>query len=237
MPADIIIYAAVAAGLVFWLKSILGTRHGDEHERQNPYSVDAVQDVKSKSLSVAVEKEDVSDLRNGLDRNMNIENKSAEEGLLEIQKVSKDFNLSQFMSGAQEAFIMIVEAFARGDRDTLKSLLSEPVYNAFESVITEREKNEEVSEVEIQAVRRADVIDAKLKDKVAYITVRFVADEINLLRDKDGQLIAGNEDQVTDTIDLWTFGRSVKSRDPAWLVYETRDEDAADSDHKTVPDA
>ena len=38
MSADILLYALVAAGLVFWLRNILGTRHGDERQRSNPFS-------------------------------------------------------------------------------------------------------------------------------------------------------------------------------------------------------
>ena len=33
MPADLIIYALITAGLIFWLRSILGTKHGEERER------------------------------------------------------------------------------------------------------------------------------------------------------------------------------------------------------------
>ena len=37
MPADIVIYAVVAVGLILWLRSILGTRHGNERSRPNPF--------------------------------------------------------------------------------------------------------------------------------------------------------------------------------------------------------
>jgi predicted lipid-binding transport protein (Tim44 family) len=76
-----------------------------------------------------------------------------------------------------------------------------------------------------------------MQGRMSYITVRFVADETNVLFDRDGKVAHGNPDRVTETIDIWTFGRDVKSRSPAWLVYETRDENAAGQDHKTVPDA
>ncbi|HRC27077.1 MAG TPA: hypothetical protein PKX87_06575, partial [Alphaproteobacteria bacterium] len=35
---DLILYAAIAVGLVFWLRSVLGTRHGDERQRPNPFA-------------------------------------------------------------------------------------------------------------------------------------------------------------------------------------------------------
>ena len=84
---------------------------------------------------------------------------------------------------------------------------------------------------------RAEVVDASVKERMAFITMRFVSDETNILRDASDELIYGNPERVTETIDIWTFGRDLRSRSPAWLVYETRDEDASQQEHKTVPDS
>jgi hypothetical protein len=238
VPTDILIYALVAAGLVFWLKSIIGTRHGDERERPNPFTP-AREDTDLKPQTdpgfKGITPEPLN-MREGLERHMNIEGKFAEDSLREIAAADRNFELPHFLNGAQEAFIAIVTAFAAGDRETLQDLLSEPVYNSFEQVITDREKSGQKAEVEIQSVRRTDVMEASLKGEMAYITVRFIADETNVLRNKDGEIISGDPDQMNDTIDIWTFGRNISSKDPSWLLYETRDEDAVDDDHKTVPD-
>ena len=72
---------------------------------------------------------------------------------------------------------------------------------------------------------------------IAYITVKFVADETNVLFDEDEKPLSGHPDHVTETVDIWTFGRNIKSHDPSWLVYRTNDEDSGEEDHKTVPDS
>ncbi len=236
MAADILIYALVAAGLVFWLRNILGTRHGDERERPNPFTSQPEKRdaparsgaVKPASAAAGFADQPASDPAAGLERHMSIDSKFAETGLRDIAAADRAFDLPFFMNGAQDAFIMIVEAFAAGDKETLKMLLAPKIYEDFCGVIDAREKRGETASVEIHAVRKADVIDAQIRDGMAFITVRYTADETNVVRDADGTVVSGDPEKITETVDIWTFGRKSKTRDPAWLVYETRDdEDAA----------
>jgi len=235
LPADILLYAVIAAGLVFWLRSLLGTRQGDEPQRPNPFTAppaskapgaQAGPAAKTGLLAGNDESDNLVTMTQNLGRNMAVDGAKAELGLLEIMRADRSFDLAYFLTGAQDAFILIVESFAAGDRDTLQGLLAAPLYQAFEKVITEREEKGEQASMEIHAVRKAEVIDAVLKDGSAYITVRFVADETALVRDEDGRLLSGDPDRVTETTDIWTFGRALRSRDPAWLVYETREAEA-----------
>lgn len=243
MPADILIYALVAAGLVFWLRSVLGTRHGDERQRPNPFTshneaaMKAGAGHKPSVGALPAGGGSFEEMSQGLERHMGIQGATARDGLMEIAREDRNFSLPQFMQSAQEAFVMVVEAFADGDRETLRMLLSEPLYNAFDKALSARESENKVVSVEIHAVRRAEILDARVQKRMAYITVRFVSDETNIMRDTDGNVVAGNPDRVSETVDIWTFGRDLRSRSPAWLLYETRDEDARDSDHKTVPDS
>ncbi|MCB9990171.1 MAG: Tim44 domain-containing protein [Rhodospirillales bacterium] len=241
MPADIILYAVIAAGLVFWLRGLLGTRHGDEQDRPNPFTshTDPMKKQPAPELAAGapVLPGQPEDMAAGLARNMSIENQTAEQGLQDIARADRSFELSYFLTGAQDAFIMIIEAFAEGDKDTLRGLLSDPVYKAFCGVIDERAAKNETASVEIHAIRKSEVMDAQIKDKVAYITVRFTADETSIVKDAAGQVIFGNPERITETIDVWTFGRSLRSRDPAWLVYETREDAADEVSGSTVPEA
>ena len=226
MPADILLYAVIAAGLVFWLRSLLGTRHDDEPQRENPFtSLPETKSGKDGFLTpvAGIQDDYIDNMADSLGRNMSIANDEAKAGLADIVQADKGFDLLNFMVGAQDAFVIIVESFAEGDRDTLKGLLSEPLYKTFEKEITRRENDGEEASMEIHAVRHADLIDAHVKDKTAFITVKFTADETSVIRDKDGDILSGNPDRVTETIDIWTFARVLRSRDPAWLVCETRE--------------
>lgn len=232
MSADLLLYAIVAAGLVFWLRSVLGTRHGGERDRPNPFAnppgegKDSAKPANTPALAGAQNllpaADAAEDLNRQLGRGMSIADKTAESGLLEILRSDRAFDLGHFMTGAQDAFVMIVEAFAAGDRETLKDLLSPALYTAFEKAITARDARGEKASMEIHAVRKSDIMAARVQDKTAYITVRFTADETSVTRDGNDKIISGNPDRVSETIDIWTFGRSLRSRDPAWFVYETR---------------
>jgi len=239
VPADLIVYALVAAGLVFWLRSILGTRHGDEQERSNPYATENISDNNSSDAPYIAgqqpmsEEDRIRELASQPKSNLSVENKTAENGLLDISKSDKKFEITQFLNGAQDAFALIVESFAQGDKETLQNLLVEDVYKAFESAVNERKKRGETSITEIHAIKKAEVMAARIEGKKAFITMCFTADETSVTRDSEGEIISGHPDKVTQMRDVWTFGREINSKNPAWLVYETRDD--LEDDNTTIP--
>lgn len=242
MAAELVIYALVAAGLVFWLRSILGTRNGDERQRPNPFT--QAQQADKKPLPVpGREGESAAGMLPGyydqaaeaLERNMSVSGAAAEQGLAAIAAADRDFSTPHFLRGAQDAFVMIVEAFARADRETLRDLLDPAVYANFDAALQQREAAGESSSVEIHAIRRVEVMDAKLDGRVASITVKFVADETSVLRDRDGKFLSGHPDRVTETVDIWTFTRDVRGRDLSWLLSATREGAEDQQKGSTVP--
>ena len=84
------------------------------------------------------------------------------------------------------------------DDEALEGLLSEPVYNTFEGVIDERARKGETANVEIHSIRKTEVLNAWIADKMAFITVRFTADETSIVRDQDGKVTFGDPERVTD---------------------------------------
>ncbi len=241
MQAELILYAVIAAGLVYWLRSILGTRHGDERERPNPFTTSTAEQ-KTSELSAIKVNDDVITLPLGetrpqLPRNVTIASEAAERGLADIARNAIEFDAAKFSQNAQDAFAMIVESFAEGDRDTLKNLLEPKVFAAFDRAIADRESKGEKMTTEIHAVRRAEILDAKQDSGTAYITVRFIADETCVVRDAGGAILSGDPERITEMNDIWIFSHPLRSRNPAWLVHETRDGDVKE-DHKTpVPDS
>lgn len=239
MPADLLLYIIVAAGLVFWLKNVLGTRHGEERERPDPFTratgdivgdAEAAPDEQNIPLTAA---DSIRDLTKNPTATLGVENKTAENGLLDISDADKNFDIKFFLDATQDVFVMVVDAFSKGDRDTLGDLLAPNVYAAFDGAITAREEAGETLEAEIQAIRKAEVIEASLDGRNAYVTVRFVADEISVTRNKDDEIIAGSNERTTEMLDIWTFTRDIKSRDPRWLVSETRG--GFEDDNETLP--
>ncbi len=230
VPADILLFAIVAAVLVFWLRNTIGTRHGDERERPGFLAMEDVQNkesTKETGFSTGVD----------LSAFVSEENLHAVgAGLAAIARADRSFDIAVFIENAKDAFAIIVEAFASGDRDTLKNLLSEDVYKAFDKAILDRTDRGETVETEIHAVRKADLIEATLVDRIAYLTIRFTADETCVIKDSEQNIMSGDPDRITEMVDVWVFGRDVKSADLTWFLFETRDDQP--EEHKTpMPEA
>jgi predicted lipid-binding transport protein (Tim44 family) len=66
------------------------------------------------------------------------------------------------------------------------------------------------------------MIDAELRDRNAFVTMKFVTEQINVTRNKTGDVIEGDPSQTSEVTDIWTFGRNTQSRDPNWMLVETR---------------
>lgn len=241
MPTELILYALVAAGLVFWLRSVLGTRHGEERERPNPFSTPAEKPYDAAATARAQNDEDnVIGLgleeRAILPRGVSVE-ASAEAGLADISRTMKDFDLGHFAQGAQDAFAIIVEAFAEGDRDTLQNLLAPHVYAAFDGALNDREAKGETVETEIHSVRKSEIMRAGILGNYARVVIRFIADETCVMRDSEGNILSGDPDRITEMNDIWTFAHDIKSRDPRWLLVETSDGDVKEDGKTPLPDS
>lgn len=243
MPPDIILYALIAAGLIFWLKTIIGTRDEDEDIGGRPLSDDEKDPFVS--LSDKLKKHEESNVVPlshkigqgfALPAKVRIDSKTTENNLEKLSKEHENFDFEHFVSGVEYAFPMIIEAFAKGDKEGLNSLLAEPVYNAFESTIDAREKKGESVETEVKSIDKIDVLEAHEKDGWVYLTVRFVARETCVIKDKEGEIVSGDPDRNTEMVDVWVFGKDLSSDEPEWYLCETRDEEV--EEHKTpLPDA
>jgi len=142
-------------------------------------------------------------------------------GLDAIAAVDTEFDAKHFLTGARAAYEMIVTAFAQGDRRALKNLLSRDVYDGFDSAISGREQRGERVETRFVAIDSSDITAAEMRAKTAQVTVRFVSALVSATHDKDGKVIDGNPEKVTDHTDVWTFARDVSSRDPNWKLVAT----------------
>jgi predicted lipid-binding transport protein (Tim44 family) len=136
---------------------------------------------------------------------------SVTTGFLDIAKVDPSFDPDAFLAGAGRAYEMIVSAFADGNRKALKDLLSREVYDGFTAAIAEREARGETIEQQFVGIRKADIVEAELKNGLASVTVRFLSELISATRDKAGEVIAGDAQKIKDVTDIWTFSRDISS--------------------------
>lgn len=209
---DIIFFAMVAGFLILRLRSVLGKRTGNERPAPNPLArsqesaADNVVDLNSARKPAA------EPLPPG----------ALGEGLATIRTVSPDFRLDQFLSGARMAFEMILQAYANGDLKTLRPLLADEVYHPFAAAIEQRRRTGETLVSELMGIRTVEAVDAQLNGTLAEVTVRVVSEQVNAVKDAEGRVVDGDPTRVVDVIDLWTFRRDTRSKDPNWQLVATR---------------
>jgi predicted lipid-binding transport protein (Tim44 family) len=224
---DILIFAVIAAFLVYRLNAVLGTRHGSERQRPNPFTPgDAAQTVKAPVRPMAapaaprpvLQPQSFEQL---VDVSANTDGR-IEQGLAEIASVDAGFEVNAFMQGARYAFEIIVTAYNRGDTETLKPLLSPKLYDDFVAGIRAREAAGHTSEVVIHRIKSSRITEAHLGGAMAYVTVAFEVEETAVTRDAAGQVVSGSPDHILTLLDVWTVTRDTRMHDPNWILIETR---------------
>ncbi len=214
---ELLFFAMIAGFLLYRLKSVLGRRHGEERQRPNPFASSPGTETNDNVVSLPdrgrTEGKDAA-LREQ-------EENPLASGLEAIRAADPGFDVKGFLGGAEAAFGMIVDAFARGDTAALRPLLNDDVYDSFAAAINARQKAGETHETKLEGVRDVDLLEARLEARTAVITVKFVSDQMNVTRGADGTVLDGDPDRIVEVTDIWTFSRNTRSKDPNWLLVET----------------
>ncbi|WP_155006417.1 Tim44/TimA family putative adaptor protein [Sphingomonas hengshuiensis] len=208
----VILFAMVAGFLALRLYSVLGKRTGHEQPLPKPADERVGLSPIPRTIDVTPEVREVS--------SRSVE-AGAEAGLRALISADPSFDVAQFVDGAKSAYRMILEAYWKGDEETLGWLAEDDVRNAFATAIAERNAAGHVLDNRLVAIERAVISDVTVEGKQARITVRFDADIAAVTRDQDGVVVAGSMTDAVETHDIWTFARKLRSDDPNWKLVET----------------
>jgi len=227
LPTLIVI--AVAVFVLFRLRSVLGTRTGNERpplERRNPVTREAAEETVVPLRPRGTAAPDLDDERRARKIEAEIEQFSHGDaqlaaGFRAVVEADPGFTPKSFLDGAKQAYEMVVTAYAAGDRPTLKNLLEKDVFDGFQRAIAEREAAGQSVDFTFVGLPKVDISEAEYDRRNVLVTVRFHAEVVSATRDRDGNLVDGNADQVQTIADEWTFARNPKSRDPNWKVVTT----------------
>ena len=184
---DIIIFAAIAGFIIYRLRSVLGKRTGYQKRPTN-----------NKPIPEAEDKQ-VKEIPSLLDNEVKLEN---------VYKKASDFNHKQFLDGAKKAFEIIITSFNNGDKKTLKSLVSNDVYIAFEKAIDEKSNN---PSSQFYSLVIDGVEDAKVENNNITISLNFISE----------QMLNNDEGKIVKNKDTWTFEKPINSSNPVWILTQT----------------
>lgn len=233
----ITLFFLIVAALIFLnLRSVLGKRSGTEKPPFDPYSRDQ-RDLDTKSqpaddgkVITLPRRDQQSQPQAEAPSRYEIIDDFAKPGtplndqLRKVYDADPSFDPKQFADGAKAAYEMIVQAFAEGDRKSLKTLLSNDVYQGFDQAITAREKAGETVKSTFVGIEKAEISNAAMDGSEVTITMRIVSQLISATYNAAGEVVDGNADTVAEVIDSWSFARDTRSRDPNWKLVQTQSE-------------
>jgi len=213
---DIIVIGAIAAFIILRYRAMLGTQAGrDPSEITRPKPLEEYERVvQIAEREPAKTKPAVKDEDAAYPDMLGISFKS-------MRNIDPEFSPAEFLNGAKAAFEMIIKAFNARDHETLKMLLADEVYESFKEVIETQESQNVRHETTLVAINKAEIRRAQLNGKKARITVDFVSDQIQVVRDASGTITQGNPSDVDSIADEWIFERDLSSSSPNWVVIET----------------
>jgi predicted lipid-binding transport protein (Tim44 family) len=218
----------VAVVAIVKLRSVLGRRTGDEEQRiaqrRREASLHKTAAAPQSDKVVAIPRRDrepepaeatvsVAEVEARI-KTVAGEDTALAKGLTDILSLDTNFDPEHFLSGARQAYEMIVTAFAEGNRRTLRDLLSTDVFESFSRAIAEREQQGHVIDQSFVGINKADILEAEMSSRgMASITVRFVSQLISATRDKTGTVVEGDETRIKDVTDIWTFSRDISTKE------------------------
>jgi predicted lipid-binding transport protein (Tim44 family) len=145
-------------------------------------------------------------------------------GLDAIAAADRSFTPESFLSGARIAYDMVVHAFAAGDSAALRNLMAPEAFANFDNAIRARAAARQTLSTTVVSIDDATIVGAQLLGSTAQLRVRFAAKLVSATRDAQGAVVDGSPSTVADHIDLWTFARDIRSRDPNWRLTATESE-------------
>ena len=134
-----------------------------------------------------------------------------------------NFNKETFVKGAQKAFEMILSSFSKGDSNTLSKLVNKDLLNKFNTVIQERKERGITSEMDLIGFVETEVESVNfVENNKVNLVVKFVSEQVNLLKNADGDIIEGDENYIQQISDVWTFEKSLDANVNNWMLCSTK---------------
>ena len=191
---DIILLAMIAGFIILRLRNILGRKTGHEDKIYSDFSGSKLDEFKEKIKS-------------------------------QTKKPQTEFNVEQkkeFLKGAEIAYETIINSFAKGDKKSLRDLLTREMRDNFESAIEERNSKNIKSELTFIGIKSSVIQKFEKTATALFFTVKFVSEIISVKKDKDNNVIEGDPNKIKTVIDHWKFTRKISSDNPNWFLAEIK---------------
>jgi len=208
MDPSLIVFFALAAFIAYRLYSVLGTRTGEERQRD----VEGLQRARSKAEPDAEQAEPQRPAKA-----LPPVSPAAEA----LRGADPAFDENSFLEGARAAYEMIVEAFAAGDLKSIRRFLSPSVFEAFRSAVAARDEARQRTDLKFVGIENAKVSASRVEDGAMIAIIDFVSNQVRTTFDEAGAVVSGDPARIDLVKDRWTFSRPLNSSDPNWTLVAT----------------
>ena len=189
---DLILLAMIAGFIILRLRNVLGRKTGHQGKVVSNFSEKKFEEFKK---------------------------------TIKHKKQPTEFNIDQkkqFLKGAEIAYETIINSFAKGDKKSLKDLVTEEMNKNFESAIEERNSKNIKSELTFIGMKSSTIEKFEKTAEALFFTVKFISEIISFKKDKNNNVIEGDPNKIKTVIDRWKFTRKISSMNPNWYLAETK---------------
>lgn len=138
-------------------------------------------------------------------------------GLHAIGDADDRFELDRFIKGAKRTLELMLSAFQARDREQLRLLLQEDLYEAFDDAISSAEETGDNTRLELLALGEPRLLDAAMEDTQSVIKITARLEQLVAKRDREGADVDALGETVIETA-AYTFVRDVNSDAPNWFL-------------------
>ena len=184
---DIIIFAGIAVFLIYRLRNVLGKRSGFQKKDIVNSTIQNVENVEQKNIPQL---------------------KDNETKLSKAYEHEESFDHKNFLEGAKFAFEAIITAYNKGDKKTLKNLLTKDVFLSFEQMIDSGKNN---SNLQFYSLVIDGVESVDIENNAINITLKITSE----------QFTDNDENTIIKKQDVWTFQKQINSKSSIWFLSAT----------------
>ena len=215
---DILILAMIAVFIINRLRNVLGKKTGNESDIVEKFTQRKNTFKESEPDSISDQK--VSRLNKNVNKNLH-SNKKINSAINEILKIDNNFEINSFCDGAKKAFEFILTEYSNNNLKALEKLVSKNIYKAFKNQINLRSKKNEELEITVISVKNPEIKSVNLEKKhIAYLKLLFESEQVQITKNSKGEIIDGDNNQILQIKEFWTFSKDLKNTDPNWILEE-----------------
>ena len=211
---DILILAMIAIFIINRLKNVLGKKTGNEHDIVEKYSRGKTNFKESPPDQISKSNQKQKTVKDVFFHN----DPKINSDLRKIYNQDENFDSKEFLDGSKKAFEYIIKNYSEEKLEPLKNLLSSSIYKDFKSQIDERIKKSQNLDITIIGIKSAEIVNASLKSKIAIICVKFSSEQVQVIKDLEGKIVEGDNNQILSIDEKWSFSKNLKSKDPNWTL-------------------